>query len=407
MARLSREKKREQQQAAHTTHGAAEPIEVRIPAHGAGDAVASVGGVPVTVAPGEEVQQAVLDRLQHLARAAGHAVLATVRDERIGFVVPLRVEPDGSSRFTADPVPTGPSTAPAPAAPAPTSTPAPVSTPTEQARPAPPAAPFAPPVPSAPPQAPAPDAVAARNAVVRPPAPLPVGDTGRAVPFGTVAPPTGTFGPPPVMEAKPHPVVADEGPRRAAGTSPHRSPDPDDRPAPPRGFDAVAEAVLGDGSEFPGPTAGGLLAEPVARISDAVRHGRLDPAARLAEETVTEATATLGAEHPEVLRVRELGAYVAYLAGHPEPALRTCLDVAALRRRAGDAEAAYSSVRGAATAWRAVRDPLRGLELGRELLALWTELAADGGPAGAETDALESARARMDRLHTRARTRQD
>src|SRR5690606_39008704 len=120
MARLSRERKREQQ-AAHTTHRAAEPIEVRIPAAGEGADAASVGGVPVAAAPGEEVQQAVLDRLQRMALASGQAVLATVRDERIGYVVPLRVEPDGSSHFTADPAPLAPPSPPpahAPLAPA-------------------------------------------------------------------------------------------------------------------------------------------------------------------------------------------------------------------------------------------------------------------------------------------------
>src|SRR5690606_11498961 len=123
MARLSREMKREQQ-AAHTTHRAAEPIEVRIPAAGEGAGAASVGGVPVAAAPGEEVQQAVLDRLQRMALASGQAVLATVRDERIGYVVPLRVEPDGSSHFTADPAPLAPPASPAQAPIAPASPPA-------------------------------------------------------------------------------------------------------------------------------------------------------------------------------------------------------------------------------------------------------------------------------------------
>src|SRR5690606_7478826 len=297
-----------------------------------------------------------------------------------------------------------------------------------------------------------------------PPGTVP-GPGDAAVPPGTVLPPTGTFGPPPVMDAEPHPAVRDDVRRRAPEPLPDPAHDPDGRPAPPRGFDAVAEAVLGD--EPLGPS-GGALAEPVARISDAVREGRLDPAARLAGQTVSEATAALGPEHPEVLGLRELTAYIDhlagrpapalrpcpdpaatprragaaaaarlagqtvseataalgpehpevlglreltayidYLAGRPEPALRTCLDLAAIHRRAGDAEAAYSSVRGAATAWRAVRDPHLGLELGRELVGLWAELAADEGPAADEPEELDSARARMDRLTARARARQD
>ena len=53
-----------------------------------------------------------------------------------------------------------------------------------------------------------------------------------------------------------------------------------------------------------------------------------------------------------------------------------------------------------------MRDPLLGLELGHELIALWTELATEGGAAADEIEELESARARMGRLTERARTRQ-
>ena len=103
-----------------------------------------------------------------------------------------------------------------------------------------------------------------------------------------------------------------------------------------------------------------------------------------------------------MLRLRELTAYIAYLAGDPLRACRLSLDLAGARRRSGDAEAAYGNVESAATAWRAVRDPALGLELGRELIGLWTELAAEGGPAAEEVEQLESARARMGRLTERA-----
>jgi hypothetical protein len=75
-------------------------------------------------------------------------------------------------------------------------------------------------------------------------------------------------------------------------------------------------------------------------------------------------------------------------------------------RRAGDAEAAYGNVRSAATAWRAVRDPQLGLELGHELIGLWTRLADEDGPAADEIEELESARARMGRLTERVRVQQ-
>ncbi|MET8074859.1 hypothetical protein [Streptomyces sp. NPDC005303] len=176
--------------------------------------------------------------------------------------------------------------------------------------------------------------------------------------------------------------------------------DPGPKPTPVRGFDAVAEAVLGEGLVV---DESAVLAEPVERISEAVREGRTDVAAELAERVVGEASETLGAEHPDVLRVRELAAYIAYLGGEPVQAAEISLDLADIHHRAGDAEAAYGNVQSAATAWKAVRDPLRGLALGRDLLTLWTDLAAGEGPAAEDPDKLESARARMLRLAERAR----
>ncbi|MFF9484841.1 tetratricopeptide repeat protein [Streptomyces sp. NPDC014676] len=397
MSRLSREKKREQQQAAHAANLAAAPIDVHVPVGGADTRGASVGGVTVIAGPGEEIQQAVLNRLHRIALASGHAVLATVHDERIGCVVPLRVDPDGSSHFTAQPVLTAPARepdtdrpthllrpAPGPA-PEGTSGPDPVrdATPTFKLRPVPE------------PEAPR-DAVPTFELRAVPGA-------AEVTPPGTVAPPTGEFGPPPSMGARPHPDPG-AGRPRAHGTGPSPEPvpvlDPDPKPTPPRGFDAVAEAVLGDEPPAAGES---LLAEPMARVNDAVRTGRIDTAARLAEETVAEASDTLGPEHPEVLRLRELAAYIAYLAGEPLRAFRISLDLAVICRRTGDAEAAYGNVRSAATAWRAVRDPLLGLELGHELIALWTELTTEDGPAADEIEELESARARMGRLTGRAR----
>ncbi|MBU6536598.1 tetratricopeptide repeat protein, partial [Streptomyces sp. A108] len=176
-------------------------------------------------------------------------------------------------------------------------------------------------------------------------------------------------------------------------------------PTPARGFDAVAEAVLGDVPlTVPGDaTTAALLAEPTARINEAVREGRTQAAAQLAQEVVTDASRTLGPEHPEVLRLRELTAYIAYLSGDPDRAFDLSMELARTHRRAGDAEAAYGNVQSAATAWRAVRDPERGLELGRGLVGLWDELAAEEGPAAEDAEELESVRARMGRLAERAR----
>ncbi|MER7720581.1 hypothetical protein ABTX99_27165 [Streptomyces flaveolus] len=279
---------------------------------------------------------------------------------------------------------------------------------------------------------------------------------GSAAP-GTVAPPTGVFGPPPRMDAAsagggvaadeaapgtsapgtsapgtsapgvsapgvPAPPVAIPGVFEGAASKPASVPVPAGRPAPipalvmdpdpapkptptpARGFDAVAEAVLGDAPlTAPGDaTTPALLAEPTARINEAVKEGRTQDAARLAERSVAEASDTLGPEHPEVLRLRELTAYIAYLSGDPGRAFRVSLDLARIHRAAGDPEAAYGNVQSAATAWRAVRDPEQGLELGHDLVGLWSELAAEAGPAADDAEQLESARTRMGRLTARA-----
>ncbi|MFC7826796.1 tetratricopeptide repeat protein [Streptomyces sp. NPDC057375] len=424
MSRLGSDNQREHEHAERSPDSVATPIDVRVPEGGPGVRGASVDGALVVAAPGEEIQNAVLNRLHRLALAAGHPVLATIHDRRVGYSVPLRVDPDGSSHLAADPVPT----APVPTGPLPTD-----------------------PTPEEPEEAPvrqdrrtrilrsvAPVADSAPTFTLRA-LPEPAGGT----PPGTVAPPTGVFGPPPRMdgaaatgapeEAEPLPVPGPvavtrppAGPKPPADSTPAPTPapvstgaapapdlgprpdpyyDPDPKPTPARGFDAVAEAVLGDAPlTAPGDaTSPALLAEPTARINEAVKEGRTEAAARLAERTVTEASATLGPEHPEVLRLRELTAYIAYLSGDPDRAFELSLELARIHRRSGDAEAAYGNVQSAATAWRGVRDPARGLELGHDLVGLWGELAAEDGPAAEDAEELESARTRMGRLTERAR----
>jgi hypothetical protein len=172
---------------------------------------------------------------------------------------------------------------------------------------------------------------------------------------------------------------------------------------PVREFDSVVDVVLAaEPDSMPG-TPEGPFAAPMATIGEAVRQGRIDEAAALAEETVAEATGTLGAEHSEVLRLRELSAYIAYLAGDPLRSFHLSLDLARVHHRLRDARAAYGNVQSAAAAWRAVRDPLQGLHLGRDLLGTWTELAANEGPAADDLEQLQSARNRMTRLADRAR----
>lgn len=372
MSRLSRDQRENQPEPGGS---AVPPLDVHVPASGPDAGRATISGVPVVPAEGEELQQAVLGHLYRIARATGRPVYATVRDERIGYAVPLRVDPDGSSHLTAEPVATAPggrggaaasasgkqvTTAPTASAPG-----AQVTT--------------------------APTASASGAHVTTAPA------AGAPEAQGLPSAPHGSFGPPPVMPP-PEPTPAPETTSHPEST---RTPTPGPTPTPPRGFDAVAEAVLGDG-----PTVGAgmpsLLAAKVEDINEAVRSGRIAAASELAEHTVGEAVRVLGPEHAEVLRLRELAAYVAYLAGDPVRAFRLSLDLARVHHRARDAEAAYGNVQSAATAWRAVRDPLQGLDLGRDLLGLWAELTAGDGPAAADIEELDSARARMTRLADRA-----
>ncbi|MEU6278801.1 hypothetical protein [Streptomyces sp. NPDC047028] len=321
MSRLSFEKERAQEPAAHPAM-----VSVRV----SGTGTATVDGTPVVVAPGVEVQQAVLDHLQRLAISLGGSIHATVHDDGAGCVVPLEVSADGASK------------------------------------------------------------VAGR--------PMRVASPGRrTAPRVTPAPaPTGEFAPAPAMTPPPTPTPP----------APLHDPEPvsssSSAPTPARGFDAVAEEVLGDGPLTETAEGAELLAEPLARINEAVRDGRIEEAADLADRTVEQASAVLGPHHVEVLHLRELTAYIAYLAGDPIRSFRLSLDLAGQRRRASDADAAYDNVRSAATAWRAVRDPEEGLRLGRDLIDLWTDLAAEPGPAASDPEPLESARARMVRLTDRA-----
>lgn len=479
--------------------------------------------MPVVAAPGETVQAAVLNYLHRLALATGHPVLATIHDECIGFVVPLQVYVDGSSRYAGEPVRVGAGAGtgtsavgstgeaqpqpqprrqvqqPQPQPPAPPSAPvppAPVSAARAQEEPATgaPAAPETPPVPRRdkatyvlravpeptpePAVAPAPAPVArpepapaptptpepepvqtpmpmpARPAASAVPAPEPVRSPGpstptptptpsptpsptppstptpstfvlravpepkplpgaaathvlRAVPesaAGVVAAPTGEFGPAPVAE--PAPVRKSVSAMEAMSLM---EPEPEPKPAPVRGFDAVAEAVLAPSTapEGEGEGAAAFLVEPVARINEAVKMGRIEAAAGMAERAVAEAAQSLGEEHQEVLKLRELTAYIAYLAGDALRSFHLSLDLARVRRRHRDPRAAYGNVQSAAAAWRAVRDPLQGLHLGRDLIGVWTELTADGGPAADDIEQLESARTRMGRLAERARVLAD
>ncbi|WP_199570833.1 tetratricopeptide repeat protein [Streptomyces murinus] len=426
MARLSFEKKRVPGPVAH-------PAAVPVRVYGAGGA--SVGGAAVVAAPGEEIQQAVLNHLQRLAISLGTPIRATIQDDRAGCVVPLEVSADGSSRVTGKAVRVAQPEAPeflrtprgefgpapvmgaavsgasatsgeggsegetgsragvgagsAAAAGSGSGPGAGAGAGVESVTGAPEAA-----VASAVPVVDVPASVVDAPApVVEVPAPA------VDVPAPVVVAPAPVVGAPRPLTAAPAPA-----PRvsETTGWPTESVPATTATPTPPRGFDAVAEEVLGDGPVTETVEGAELLTEPMTRINEAVRAGRIEDAAELVERTVEEAVTVLGADHAEVLHLRELAAYIAYLAGEPVRACRLSLDLARLRRTARDADAAYGNVQSASTAWRAVRDPEEGLRLGRDLIDLWADLAAEPGPAADDPRPLESARARMLRLTDRA-----
>lgn len=362
MSRFSRGEKKQQRNPPGTGQRPAPeltPIEV----HVAADGQATVGGMPVVAGPGESVRDAVLNYLHRLVLATGHAVSATVRDERIGFSTPLQVVADGSSHFAGEPVRL---------AEGPVADVGAVMTegvPQHRA----PDAQIAP----EPPRQPEPqrDRTTRLLSVVPDPSP------------DTVPPPEPTTASTPAASAVPGPApVSAPAPVPAAVSVPAPSPASE----PVDAVDAV-DAV-----------APSLLAEPVLRINEAVRGGRIESAAAMAEQSIASAAKTLGEEHPEVLQLRELAAYIAYLAGDAQRSFALSMNLARIRGRQRDARA-HTNVRSAAAAWRAVRDPSQGLALGHELIGLWSELADESGPAAAGIQQLEAARARMDRLAERAR----
>ncbi|MER8031779.1 tetratricopeptide repeat protein [Streptomyces bauhiniae] len=442
MSRLSFEKRRGDR-----------PVQVRVSATG----TASVAGTPVLPAPGEDIHDAVLNHLHHLATSHGTPVRATIHDDAAGCVVPLEVSPDGTSRMTGEPtrLPPAPGTVqpprgvfgPPPVMGGAAGEPIPARKPrggsgtvnfrkpkvgsgygagSELTLGAKPAAdsgrelvPGAMPAPGrvlggevAP--ASGPELAFGATAAPGPGPELALGARAASGPgpeLALGAKPAADLGPELVAGAMPAPDSAPElvlGARPAPLPSPELvlgpkpTPEADPEPIPPSRFDAIAEEML---AETPvGETADGaqVWTAALARVGDAVRGGEVEQAAELASRAVAKASGALGPRHPEVLHLRELCAYIAYLTGDPARAFDLSLDLARKRAEAGDPSAAYSNVRSAATAWRAVGDAEQALRMGRELIDVWTALAAKPSPAASDPRSLESAHTRMTRLTARA-----
>ncbi|WP_411101354.1 tetratricopeptide repeat protein [Streptomyces sp. cmx-4-9] len=310
-------------------------VDVRI----TGAGYAEVAGRPVVAGVGEELQDAVLDYLHRQVLSGGAPVLATVWDERIAHVVRIQVLEDGSSRLTAHPEPLPGAVPAAGAEPAAGFEPAAARTPG--------------------PEAPAPP----------PPAPVPARD-----PLPVAAP-----APEPAPEPAPRPA-----PQAVPAPPPPATPVPPPSPVPVTGAPAGTDRAADD-----------LVAGPGARIQEALRAGRIEWAATLAQQSVNAAAESLGWESPEVLQLRELNAYVAFVAGDNRRAFHSSLEIARIRSGRNDPQA-VQSVLNAAAAWLKVTDPAEGIRLGHELIALWSAQPL------ADAAQLESARARMRRLEARA-----
>ncbi|MYW77627.1 hypothetical protein F610DRAFT_00926 [Streptomyces sp. LaPpAH-199] len=344
-------------------------VEVRVRA----DGYAEVDGRPVVAGVGETPQEAVLDYVHRIALTSGRAVSVTVRDERIGSVVPLWVLEDGASVFSGPPAPlsdAGAGGAPAPA-PVQAAAPAPALVPAHGSAPAP-----------APVEAAAPAPTPAHGS-----APAPTPDHG----FVPGAEPA---------EQTPSPAAPEQTPRspqEPPGTPSEPPATPSERPVPPPApvpSPAPEPARAAAPPPAPRPPADDPFAGPVARIHEALQTGRIEWAATLALQSVAEAAERLGHEAPETLRLRELNAYVAFVAGDTGRAFEGSLEIARIRAAHGDPQA-LQSVLNAAAAWLKVADPREGLRMGRDLIALWSTLPA------ADQDRLGSARARIERLEQR------
>ncbi|MFD8675382.1 tetratricopeptide repeat protein [Streptomyces seoulensis] len=406
MSRLSFEKRR-----------ADLPVQVRVSAAG----TASVAGTPVLRAPGEDIHDAVLNHLHHLATSHGTPIRATIHDDAAGCLVPLEISPDGTTRMTGEPtrLPAAPGTV------------------------QPPRGVFGPPpvmgggegeaIPRRKPRSasstvnfrkvkpvsgvgvasePGPELVLGAKPAPEPgpevvlgpePAPGPASELGLG--------PEAASGPGPemVLGAKPAPVpevvlgakaAPAPGPELVLG--PKSAPEAEPEPVPPSRFDAIAEEMLAEAPVGETQDGAEVWTAALARVGDAVRDGEVERAAELASRAVAKASRALGPRHPEVLHLRELCAYIAYLTGDPARAFDLSLDLARKRAESGDPAAAYSNVRSAATAWRAVGDAEQALRMGRELIGVWTALAAAPGPAATDPRPLESAHTRMTRLTARA-----
>ncbi|MFI6661403.1 hypothetical protein ACIBL8_38405 [Streptomyces sp. NPDC050523] len=169
-----------------------------------------------------------------------------------------------------------------------------------------------------------------------------------------------------------------------------------DEPAFPDEPAVADELAVPDESALPDePAVPDECADLVAYIAEALDDD-LERAAVLAFRLRGYTTSTYGAEHRYTLEAHNLEAYVAHTAGHHRSALTTCLLLARIRHRQGDSRADEDLQRAIAAWWEL--EEAEALAHGRELVAVWSELVAGGGPTGSDTTMLQRVKRRLDAL---------
>ncbi|WP_413807655.1 hypothetical protein [Streptomyces sp. OE57] len=175
----------------------------------------------------------------------------------------------------------------------------------------------------------------------------------------------------------------------ATGPSPDAIPSADGKQGP--GGDTRVQAVPDQ------------LADLVTHITRAMDAGALERAAALAFRLRGHAARTFGDEHPFTLEAHALDAFTAHRCGNYSAATAMCLELARIRHRQGDPRAHEELMR-ALAAWRLIDDPASAADHGRELLAVWSRVAEQGGDAAEDAKLMRDVNRRIHALSTAADT---
>lgn len=145
---------------------------------------------------------------------------------------------------------------------------------------------------------------------------------------------------------------------------------------------ARAAAVPAASGPRPGAAkAAGTYAESLAQVRDHLDAGRTDQAGELAARLDTQAAGVLGVSHPEALRVREVHAQAAALAGDVVGAVQLYRDVAERWHYRGDAELAETVAGHAETLWMRMTHVGQALSAGVDVIRMRNQIPGRAGEA--------------------------